>query len=204
MKLGAVALLRENVGGSCGQEDEKASQVNVPPNVNSSNNGDSVRLKRSVMIDSNKQRWLFILDKDRKYNNKMCLFYKISRLTDKKMKQLRYRDKHTYTRIGGLTLKEWNEQYKYFLFLCKKDEIREIHTTPDAEYQGSILLGDSTKGKLFIKGLHVRNYPTYEYDCKNSDDPITQIRERMKQENENETTLHYGYDTTQISTNRDS
>eukprot|EP01084_Bolivina_argentea_P136300 240054_1 len=81
---------------------------------------------RILTIDTGGDRWSFKLEKDKNFNDEICLFYKISKLSPKKLEKLR--NQWTYTKIYGLTLEEWNNSYKNFIFFCKEEEIMSIST----------------------------------------------------------------------------
>ena len=175
--------------------------------------------KKALYIDTNKQRWYFKLEPDKKYNNKECLFFKISNLSDSKIKELQMEDGWTYTRISGLTIDEWNSQYVNFLFLCEKTEVGAVHTTNNAYYKGKVLLAEPMKGKLFVKELHVSDYPTFNSTSGNEEgktndnskvkSDVTSTLQKVetifnKFSGQSSTSQYYGYDTNEIKTNRDS
>lgn len=174
MKLGALAILRskKNWYLNKSNDDDQNEKKNIEKDM---------QYDKTVIIDTNKERWLFMLEKDENYNKKICLFIKIVSLSEKKSKKLNIRDKFTYTRIGGVSVHEWNLQYKNFLFLLKTSEMVPIDTytqnSKGTKYKANILLEESMKGKLFVKELHVNNYK--------------------------ETDLTYGYNINDIEINRD-
>lgn len=184
MKLAALSLLRP-----AGDPPFTDAQI-------ANNDG------RSLVIDTNKERWLFKLQKDRNFDDHVCLFYKISKLTDKKIDKLGMLDKWTYTRINGLKLDEWSVDSKChlnFLFFCREEEIMEIRTSAASKHKGSLLLHDDMKGKFFVKQLHIKDYGYYEYDCKSQENTFNNFKKQS-----DPAASFYGYDSKEIKLNRDS
>ena len=198
---------REDIIGQYG-EGMKLAALAILREPKSSEDGDTEIFQqesRSLMIDSAKQRWLFMLDKDSGFNDKICLFFKLTSLSEDKMKNLGMKEKYTYTRIGGITIDEWNDQYKNFLFLSKKSEIRPIHIQgDDAEHKGSILLEKPFRGKLFVKELHTMDYKSYDVNCPDSSDSTSnnRITGDCVADGDYES-FYYGYNVNEIAINRD-
>eukprot|EP01084_Bolivina_argentea_P185741 320269_1 len=151
---------------------------------------------RLLTIKTGGDVWNFKLLKDPNFNNHICLFYKISKLSDKK--QAKLQPAWTYTTIHGLTIDEWNNSYKNFLFFCKEEEIMRIPTiSPNISHKGELLLEDRMKGQFFVKDLQIKDYGTYHYDEK--DDAKT--AESFK--NGKPESSFYGYNSHKIDLNRD-
>ena len=137
---------------------------------------------------------MFKLEKDDNFDDEICLFYKIRKLTNREAQ--RVEDKWTYTRIQGVTFDEWKGSYRHFIFFCKPEEVMEIPTIGNVAHKGSLLLEESMGGRFFVKDLHIHDYGTYDYDEK--DDEKTDHNFRHG----DPAASYYGYNTNEVELNR--
>ena len=151
---------------------------------------------RSLTIDTGGHRWLFKLQKDANFDDEICLFYKIRKLTSREAQ--RVLDKWTYTRIQGVTPEEWtfDKTYKHFIFFCKPEEVMEIPTIGNVKHKGSLLLEDKMGGRFFVKDLHIHDYGTYDYDEKDDEKTLHNFRHG------DPAGSYYGYNTNEVELNR--
>eukprot|EP01084_Bolivina_argentea_P272507 464000_1 len=152
--------------------------------------------KRNLRMDTGGQRWLWKLQNDPNFNNEICLFYKMRNLTEKESKRIK--PLYTYTRIQGVTMKQWNDSYKHYIFFCKTEETMQIkNISPGIKHKGSILLEDKMKGRFFVKDLHIHDYGSYVYEYKDNNQTAKNFR------NADNASTYYGYNAEDVELNRD-
>jgi hypothetical protein len=108
-----------------------------------------VRAGRAVKIRSGAEVWIPTIARSERFDADVLVFDIQGGREDKNRVRIE---------IGGVTESEWSELKGRFLFLNRKRKATVVNT-----YAGDLLLDEADRGKIFVKGIFVQNYPKLEY-----------------------------------------
>ncbi len=117
-----------------------------------------VRAGATVKIRNGAEVWTPSIQRSEKFNADVLAF---------DIQKGRKPENRVSIEIGGVSLETWQNVQDRFLFL--KGSIKDTDTVPT--YNGSLLLTDAFKGRIFVKGIFVSHDPrlSYGYDFKDAD-----------------------------------
>lgn len=113
-----------------------------------------VRAGHELKIRNGSEVWIPVIERDERFDEDVLTF---------KIEGGREAKNRVRVEVSGITKDAWEKMKECFLFInkAKKDEMVET-------FNGTLLLGDRFKGRIYVKGIFVQTTPdtSFGYDLK--------------------------------------